>query len=59
MKLKTWLLSFFRPVKRCSVCGRRLTKKLDRARGMGAVCARKFDATTVLPKINKDGGEDL
>ena len=59
MKLLNRIKQFFQPVKRCTVCGRRLSTKLDRARGMGAVCARKFDATTVLPKINKDGGEDL
>lgn len=59
MTFKSRFMLLFLPTKRCTACGRRLTTKKDRARGMGAGCARKFNAITVLPKINKDGVEDL
>ena len=59
MKLLNRIKQFFQPVKRCGFCGRKLTSKADRARGIGAGCARKLTAIKVLPKINKDGGEDL
>ena len=59
MTLKTRILRWILPAKRCRVCGRLLITRADRRRGMGKTCARKFNAITVLPKINKDGGEDL
>lgn len=41
MKLTKWIINLFRPTKRCTVCGRKLTTAKDRARGMGAGCWKK------------------
>ena len=55
MKLLNRIKQFFQPTKRCTVCGRRLSTKLDRARGMGAGCARKIEKMEPrLPAVNKD-----
>ena len=60
MKLLNRIKQFFQPTKRCMLCGRRLSTKLDRARGMGAGCARKIEKMEPrLPAVNKDGGEDM
>ena len=58
MTFRKWFKLLLQPVKRCTVCGRRLTTAVDRARGMGPGCWRKENPVR-LPKINKDGGEDL
>ena len=66
MTFKRRFFLLFMRTKRCTVCGRRLTTAVDRARGMGRGCFMKEQIRlgiasyqTRLPKINKDGGEDL
>lgn len=65
MKFTTWLKRIFTPVKRCSVCGRRLTTKQDRARGMGPGCARRImktqlgnNGSPIPAAVNEDGREE-
>jgi len=47
MNITRWIKKLLLPVKRCSVCGRPLLSKKDRARGMGSSCAKKVKAGTV------------
>ena len=41
MKVLTWFKSLFQPVRRCSVCKRKLHTAKDRDRGVGAGCYKR------------------
>jgi hypothetical protein len=64
MKILTYLKGIFQPVKRCSVCSRRLHTAKDRSRGMGAGCYRKEQARLgnngepIPVPVNEDGPEE-
>jgi hypothetical protein len=47
MKLLKTIMKLLRPIKRCSMCNRPLSNAVDRARGIGAACAKKLQAKTL------------